>query len=83
MTYSERWIVYVFFPALPAMFCGVSNEQFFGIQDMKQPKLPVVTFLESPRLYTPERSFEEESVLTGNKNDILEELKTWRMEYSK
>lgn len=52
-------------------------------QDLKQPKLPMITFLESPRLYTPEKSFEEEGESTESKKDILEELKTWRFEYSK
>ena len=52
-------------------------------QDLKQPKLPMVTFLDSPRLYTPEKSFEEERESTESKSDILEELKAWRFEYSK
>jgi len=43
----------------------------------------MITFLESPRLYTPEKSFEEETRSTASKNDILEELKAWRAEYSK
>lgn len=66
------------------VICGnISRALKSRRKDMKQPKLPVVTFLENPRLYTPERSFEDESVSTGSKNDILEELKAWRMEYSK
>jgi len=43
----------------------------------------MVTFLDSPRLYTPEKSFEEERESTESKSDILEELKAWRFEYSK
>jgi len=50
---------------------------------MKTPRIPVVAFLESPRLYTPEKSFEEDTEPSAIKNDILEELKAWRDEYSK
>ena len=45
--------------------------------------MPVVAFLENPRLYTPEKSYEEEMGSASSKNDILEELKAWRVEYSK
>ncbi|XP_073246688.1 leucine-rich repeat-containing protein 56-like [Porites lutea] len=51
---------------------------------LKQPKMPVVTFrLESPRLFIPEKSFEEETETSASASDILEELKAWRKEYSK
>ena len=43
----------------------------------------MISFLESPRLYTPEKSFEEDTGPSASKNDILEELKAWREEYSK
>ena len=45
--------------------------------------MPVVAFLESPRLFIPEKSFEEETESSASASDILEELKAWRKEYSK
>lgn len=53
------------------------------LQDLKTPKMPVMTFLESPRLYTPEKSFEDDTESAASKQDILNELKAWREEYSK
>ncbi|XP_067043265.1 leucine-rich repeat-containing protein 56-like [Acropora muricata] len=66
------------------VICGnISRALKSRRKDLKQPKLPMVTFLDSPRLYTPEKSFEEERESTESKSDILEELKAWRFEYSK
>ncbi|XP_068673337.1 leucine-rich repeat-containing protein 56-like [Montipora foliosa] len=66
------------------VICGnISRALKSRRKDLKQPKLPMVAFLESPRLFTPEKSYEEEADSTANKNDILEELKAWRLEYSK
>jgi len=66
------------------VICGnISRALKSRRKDLKQPRMPMITFLESPRLYTPEKSFEEETRSTASKNDILEELKAWRAEYSK
>ncbi|KAJ7360064.1 Leucine-rich repeat-containing protein 56 [Desmophyllum pertusum] len=68
------------------VICGnISRALKSRRKDLKSPKtpvMPVVAFLESPRLYTPEKSFEEDTETSASKNDILEELKAWREEYS-
>lgn len=66
------------------VICGnISRALKSRRKDLKAPRIPVVAFLESPRLYTPEKSFEEDTEPSASKNDILEELKAWRHEYSK
>ncbi|KAL9956013.1 hypothetical protein ACROYT_G037430 [Oculina patagonica] len=66
------------------VICGnISRALKSRRKDLKSPKVPVIAFLESPRLYTPEKSFEEDTGPSASKNDILEELKAWREEYSK
>lgn len=66
------------------VICGnISRALKSRQKDLKTPKMPVVTFLESPRLYTPEKSFEDDTEPSASKQDILNELKAWREEYSK
>lgn len=66
------------------VICGnISRALKSRQKDLKTPKMPVMTFLESPRLYTPEKSFEDDTEPAASKQDILNELKAWREEYSK
>lgn len=66
------------------VICGnISRALKSRRKDLQQPKMLKIAFLESPRLFVPEKSFEEETESSASKNDILEELKAWRQEYSK